>query len=348
MAAFAMQMHVRQWRGVLWVATAGVVAWAGWNLWTIVQRDRSGAYEPRDSSAFSKLIGEAAGSIDQNEVRVADWKRDYEKFLVFTPINGFVPKPVEPPKPPLDPGEQKLPKKPLTDVIKVMALTSAPNDLGRVVVKYKDDTVKPLRDELIIGIGGQLTYPYDGEPYNGRLKSIRADAAVFDWCGDEVEIGPLRKEDGPKAPAGPEAVAKVAVDAALSEADAEALAAHKNAERTISLPNDAGYVIGTKDQADLSANAENYLREARLTEQKNADGKRELVVGNIRPTSYLGKTYGVQTGDALISINGEPVSTKAQAYTYVREHQDLSKYVVVLRRKGREVTKTILVNREKS
>ncbi len=346
MAAYAMQMHVRQWRGVLWVATAGVVAWAGWNLWTIVQRDRSGAYEPRDSSVFSKLIGEAAGSIDQGEVKVASWS-DYGK-LVSCPINGYVPKAPEPPKPTEAPGEQKLPKKPLTDVIKVMALTSAPDDLGRVVVKYKDDTVKPLRDELVIGVGGQLTYPYDGEPYNGRLKTIRADAAVFDWCGDEVEIGPLRKEDGPKEPIGPESTAKVVVDAKLSESEAEALATHKNSERTVTLPNDGGYVIGTKDQSDLAANAENYLREARLTEQKNADGKRELVVGNIRTNSYLGKTYGVQTGDTLISINGEPVSTKAQAYTYVRENQELSKYVVVLRRKGREVTKTILVNREKS
>ncbi len=345
MAALAMQMQVRQWRGLFWVATVGLTCLAGFKLWKIVERDRSGQYEPRDTTVFAKLINDSIGSINQGEVKVASWS-DYTK-LVSCPFNGFVPeKKVEAVKGPEAPVA--LPEKPLSDVIKVMALASAPDGRGRVVVKYKDDTVKPVRDELVIGIGGQLTYPYDGEPYNGRLKAIRADAAVFEWCGKDVDIHPMRKEEGPKTAAGPEGAAKVSVDVTLSETEKELLAAHKSSEKTVALPNDGGYVIGTKDQADLANNAEAYLKDAKLTEQKNADGKRELVVGNIRPTSYLGKTYGVQTGDTLISINGEPVATKAQGYAYVREHQDLSKYVVVVRRKGKEISKTILVNREKN
>ena len=340
-----MQIHVRQWRALLWVATAGLGLVAGFNLWQIVKRENAGGYAARDPSHFSELISAAAGSIDQKEVRIAGWS-DYKR-LVTVPFNGFVPeKPVvieEGPK-----GPVEIPEKPLTDVIKVTAITRAAGDAGRVVVKYKDDTVKPQRDELILAIGGVLTFPYDGEPYHGRLKSIHDDSATFDWFGKEFEVHPMRRDEGPKgAQKGPDA-AKSDFDASLSAEEAALLAANKKTEKTIALPNDSGYVIGTKDYDDLSSNAENYLREARLVEQKTADGKKELVVGNIRTNSYLSKTYGLQTGDSLVSINGTPVSNKPQAYAYVRENDSLSKYVVVVRRKGKEVSKTILVNRDKN
>lgn len=344
MAAIGMQIHVRQWRALLWVGSVGFLALAGWQGWQLYQRHRAGAYVAHDSSYFAGLIGEAAGTIDKREMRVAD-EKFFEK-LWKSPFNGFVP---PPPAVPIkvDDAPTIVAEKPLSDVLKVNAIAQAPGDTGRVVVKYKDETVKPLRDELILAVGAQLTFPYDGEPYHGKLKSIQGDSAIFEWFGKDVEIHPTRKEEGTKSPTAVETTAKK-VDTNLTEAEAALLAANKNVERTVALPDDAGFVVGSKDYAELSNKAEDYLRDARLSEVKDVDGKKALTVGMLRNNSYLAKTYGVQTGDQLVSINGTPVSTKAQAYTYVRENSELAKYVVVVRRKGKEVTKTILVNRDKS
>ncbi|MBM4015082.1 MAG: hypothetical protein FJ293_08995 [Planctomycetes bacterium] len=344
MATIGMQMHVRQWRGLLWVATLGLVGLAGWQGFGMWQRHGGGAYIAKDSAHFTGLIGEALGTIDQKSVSIAEW-RDYQK-LVSVPINGYVPPP--PAKPVVvDDTPAPISEKPLADVLKVNAITEAPSGAGRVVVKYKDETVKPLRDELILAVGGTLTYPYDGEPYHGKLKSIRGDSAIFEWFGKDVELHPTRREEGIKSPTVPGA-GTAAVETGLTTAEQELLAAHKNAEKTVALPDDAGFVIGNEDYSTLSNKADEYLREARLSDAKDADGKKYYTVGMLRNTSYLAKTYGIQTGDQLISINGTPVNGKAQAYTYVRENSNLAKYVVVIRRKGKDVTKTILVNRDKS
>jgi hypothetical protein len=342
MATLAMQIHVRQWRGLLWVGTLALAAWAGLICWKIFDRQRSGGYEPRDANVFTQEISNALGTIDQKAVKLAQWD-DYKR-LVSSPLNGHVKEIVKP----VDPtpvGPTKLPEKPLTDVLKISAITSAPSEAGRVVVKYKDDSVKPTRDELILGIGSTLTSPYDDDPYHGRLKAIHAGVAVFDWCGKEVELRPQRVEEGRKH-SGPSAGGATAavVDTALSDSEKEFL--KQKVERTITLPNDAGYLIGSKDHADLSSNARSYLNDLKLKEVANADGKKELTVGNMRANSSMAKTYGVQAGDTLISINGTPASTEKDAYSYIRENGSLSKYVVVLRRKGKEITKTILVNRE--
>lgn len=338
-----MQIHVRQWRGLLWVGTLALAGWAGLTVWKIFDRQRSGGYQPRDASVFTNQISSAHGTIDQKAVKLGQWD-DYKR-LVSSPLNGHVKEVVKPVEP-TPVGPTKLPEKPLTDVLKISAITSAPAEAGRVVVKYKDDAVKPTRDELILGIGSTLTAPYDDEPYHGRLKAIHAGAAVFDWCGKEVELRPQRLEEGKKEPGAAAGSKVVAVDTALSDAEKEFLASNKKVERTITLPNDSGYLIGAKDHTDLSTNARSYLNELKLREVANADGKKELTVGNVRANSYLTKTYGVQGGDTLISINGTPASTEKDAYAYVRENGNLSKYVVVLRRKGKEITKTILVNRE--
>jgi len=338
-----MQIHVRQWRGLLWVGTLALAAWAGLIVWKIFDRQRSGAYVPRDPAVFTKEISDAQGTIDQKAVKLGQW--DEYKRLVSSPLNGHVKEQPKPPDPKPE-GPVKLPEKPLTDVVKISAITSAPADGGRVVVKYKDDAVKPTRDELILGVGSTLTAPYDDEPYHGRLKAIHAGVAVFDWCGKEVELRPQRQEEGKKHPGTASAATTVAVDTALSDSEKEFLAANKKVERTITLPNDAGYLIGSKDHAELSSNARSYLNDLKLREVPNADGKKELTVGNMRSNSSLARNYGVQAGDTLLSINGTPASTEKDAYAYIRENGNLSKYVVVLRRKGKEITKTILVNRE--
>jgi len=343
MATLSLRMHVRQLRMAIWVGTAGLTVLAGWNLWEILRKFRARSYEARTATHFEELIGGERGSIDQGEVKLADWK-DYTA-LTKCPINGYVPEAPAPPAKPVDDAGPP-PEKPLTDVVTVTAVTSAPEDLGRVVVKYKDDTVRPSsRDEVVLRIGALLAAPYDREPFNGRLKAIGPDSATFDWCGKDVELHPMRKEEAAHRADAAVPVEKRNFDASLTAEERAQLEKHKTQEKTVSLTPDT-FIVGTSDYNGFATNAENYLRDAKVTERKDASGKKEVVVGQIRPNSYLAQTYKIQADDALISINGTPVTTKASAYAYVRENDSLSKYVVVLRRRGREITRTILVNRD--
>jgi hypothetical protein len=233
------------------------------------------------------------------------------------------------------------PEKPIGDVLEVAAVTYAPENTGRVVIKYRDESLRPKPDETVLGIGAMLVPPYDEAPFHARLKSITPLAAVFDWCGKDIELRPNQKGEGKRAataagPANP-----------LDDGDKAALDKHRDSKLTLNLGNDR-YLVGKDDRANYEKNGERLLNEVRIQEQPTADKKgKEVVLGNVRPTSQLSRTYGVQTGDVLISINGEPVSSKTQAIRYVRENSDLEKYVVVLRRKGKEVTKTILVPRDR-
>ncbi len=343
MATLSLRLQVRHWRLLVWAGTVALSGVAAFSLWQIYTRFRAKAYEPRSSVHFDQLIVDAAGSIDQREVKVADWK-DYQP-LVSCPINGYEPAP--PPKTePTDVVAGPPPKKPLADVLTVTAITSATDDTGRIVVKYKDDAVKAFKDEVVLKVGAMLAPPYEREPFDGRLKAIRVDSAVFDWCGEEVEVHPMRKEEGVTAAATPAGAATHAkVDTTLTEVERKRLADTKGSEKSTPFPPDC-YVVGNKDYNDMSARPDDYLKEARIGEVITANGKKEVVLGQLKPSGYLAKSYGVQPGDALISINGVALSTKAEAYKYVRDNGELSKYVVVLRRKGREITKTILVHRE--
>ena len=64
-----------------------------------------------------------------------------------------------------------------------------------------------------------------------------------------------------------------------------------------------------------------------------------IKVDRIAPGS-IAASYGVQQGDILKSINGNPVNTKEQAIDWVKGNPNLPEYVVVFERLGKEFTKT--------
>ena len=340
MSTLSVRVHVRQWRALIWLGTLALGAFCVWNGWSIFKKHQAKKYVPRQNIYFEQLISAAVGSIDEGEVKLAAWS-DYAAIARGCPINGYEPPKPEPKVEPQEP--EKLPEKPISDVLTVTAITSAPDDLGRVVVKYKDETVKPMsRDEVVLSVGAPLAYPYEGEPFHGRLKAIKTDSAIFDWCGKDVVLHPMRKEEAKGVGTGPEAAKPV--EQGLTAAEREQLEKNKNQKKSLRVGENT-YLIGSDDYKDIAAKPDEYLREARISDVKGPNGQKEVVVGQIRPNGYLARTYDIQPGDAIISINGVPVTSRAQALNWARENVH-EKYVVVMRRKGREVTKTILVPRD--
>ncbi len=338
-----MRLQTRHWRALTWVATLGVACGAGAMLWTIVKNFRGGHYRSRSSSDFNDIIEKAIGTIKKDQIGVTP-KTDYAR-LWTSPINGYVKKetpkvegpPPEPPKPT---------KKPIGEVLRVKAVTYAPDDGGRVVIEYKDDSATSLArtDQLILQVSAKLVQPYDAEPFNGSLKTIKSNAAVFNWCGEEIEIHPTRKEEVPRdaKPKGPGG----GKTAALSDQDEKDLGQHKDAKETIALGNER-YLVGSDDRDSMNKNGDKFLEDVTIKSRPGADKKPEVVLGGIRPKSTLATNYGVQNDDVVVSINGNAVTSKNQAIQWARENPNLPRYDVVIRRKGKEITKTFLVPQNK-
>jgi tetratricopeptide (TPR) repeat protein len=203
---------------------------------------------------------------------------------------------------------------------------------------------------VVAALGGAADLPPNG---NGDGYVQIAELSRF--VADEV----VRRTGGRQEPTAPRTIggenfriAKVArADAAkrpvgeLTPLEKERLARHRGSERTVAYADD-GYVLGSADLEEIATNADLYFRDARLSERKDSSGRKELVVGAIRASSSLAKSYGLESGDVVVSINDVAVESKAQVYDWLRSSSKLAKYVFVLRRGSNEVTKTLLVPRD--
>jgi len=338
-----MRLQTRHWRALTWVATLGVASGAGAMLWTIVKNFRSGHYRSRSSSDFNATIEAAIGTIKKDQIGVTP-KTDYA-HLWTSPINGYVKKePVKTDAPPPEPP--KPTKKPIGEALHVRAVLYAPDDGGRVVVEYREDSVSKdaKTDHLILKVSGKLAHPYDEEPYFGSLKAIKDNAAVFSWQGEEVVLHPTLREEMPHDPKPDKKGDKKSN--ALSGQDEKDLDQHKDAKETIALGNER-YLVGSDDRDSMNKNGDKFLEDVTIKSRTGADKKPEVVLGGIRPKSTLATNYGVQNDDVVVSINGNPVVSKNQAIQWARENPNLPRYDVVIRRKGKEITKTFLVPQNK-
>lgn len=339
MATLGMRIHVRHWRMLAWLVTTGITACAGTMLWHIVKNYRSGKYVPYTASHFSDIIAQAQGTISINENRASAWD-DYKR-LRESPINGV--EPVAAVAPTTKVEEKPVEKQKIEDAVKLKAVAYAPDDKGRAVIEYKDDSITSvaLKDEMILPINGKLAGKYAIEPFNATLKAIKPDAAIFSWCGEDVVLHPVRREEVSKD----KPVATGGKKGTLSPQDEKDLLTVS--DKTLKLSGDERYLVGTTDQKNIAENGDKFLGEMRIADRPGANKKPEVVLANVRPNSYVARTYGLQQDDVLISINGVPISSKTQGYQYVRENPDLPVYTVVIRRSGKDITKTILVNRNK-
>ena len=125
----------------------------------------------------------------------------------------------------------------------------------------------------------------------------------------------------------------------LTDRERNVLKKFSGRDETIKLSDlgDESYLVGGKERQEYSY--EDWTTGVRIGTRRNQDGGEQVVIKSVR--SNIGRTYGVQGGDVLISVNDVAMSSKTQAINYVRQNPDLPKYVVVIKRLGREITKTI-------
>jgi len=104
------------------------------------------------------------------------------------------------------------------------------------------------------------------------------------------------------------------------------------------------WLIGTEDAQRIGENygkiiaEETDYRSHRNPRTGKGDG---IELREVKPGGIIA-SHGVQGGDIIKSINGNPVTTPAEAITYIKNHKDeYSTWTVVIENKGKERTMVI-------
>jgi len=339
---------IRYLRSLVWISTLGVGGTSGWTFYSIFKDFRAGKFRPmRGPAPFQEIIESQRGESNADELTIRPLEH-YAK-LWNCPLHGHLPEPVPPgpnggvPPPP----EPTL--VPIESAVKLHLFTVADEEkkTGIVAVSYRDDNQAAFSlDEYILAIGSPLMYPYDSAPFDGKLIAVsQKEGPVFLWGGEEVALD-FDQKDKAAQPLSESGASNESGDVSLTDQDRSSLDRYGGKETTVEVEKDM-YVIGLKDQQGLSDDYSSYLRDAGVAEELDGKGGKKIAFKNVRPNGLASKTYGIKSGDVLVSINGVPVSSKSQAIRWVKDHPDLPKYVVVVNRIGQQITKTILVPRNK-
>lgn len=163
---------------------------------------------------------------------------------------------------------------------------------------------------------------------------IGKEKVTFQYYDDEVDL-PVQ-EASTKSPGGPGAkpgtggsgpVAPIAVAANGVEwtPGQNVIKVSRGARRTI------------RDRGE-----QEVLKGVSFKKVRWTDGKPMISVSALPPSGVLAKG-GIQQGDALLSINGRRLGTKAAAANYIKSNPNLPAYTVKIVRNGQVVTRTVRI-----
>lgn len=130
-------------------------------------------------------------------------------------------------------------------------------------------------------------------------------------------------------------------NAALTDEERDWLTQNDTSEQTLYLGIHTT-LIGTTDLRRYAKDIHALLGELRRKEPNESEVTDGLVLTGVRSRSYIAQLYRVQRGDEIVSVNGVAVTSITQGIRWAREHPS-EKYTIVLRRKGKEITRTLLV-----
>ncbi|NRA95151.1 MAG: hypothetical protein HRU14_02975 [Planctomycetes bacterium] len=162
---------------------------------------------------------------------------------------------------------------------------------------------------------------------NGQVVAWQA---VFDYSSQEVAVSVLGDPGGPKSTAAPEPTGPINIDPGTWIAWVP------------SKPHEIN--VTEMGARAFKRDGEKVLEGVRWGTE-SIGGKKVLKVSHIPKGSAL-ERGGAKPGDAFESINGVPISTKADIVRYVKANPNLPSYTVTFWRQGRRLTRT--VNRPQS
>jgi hypothetical protein len=332
-----MRFNVRQAKTLLWVLNLTAVVLVGYTFYGIYMKKKAGALAPKSPEEWKKLMR----SEDRSEASPTDAQRaplkDFSAVWSYdvTGKETAVASTLAADKAAATPPPAAV--KPIEEVLEVKQIF-APSG---AVVNYKaDSSALENLSQKLLSVGSVLKTPYDAEPYNGKVLNITADAVEFQWGKDKSQVKIKRTGPGQR-------VAPLATGAVADSQQQSILSRFQEPPETTTQAAPNHYVLSAEDQQNFSSNYETLLAaEAKITPIPGKDRKTQLKL-ELKKTDGRLAEFGFESGDVLISINGQAVSTKAQAINYVRNNSNMPSYTVVIDRRGNKISKTIYAPKKK-
>ncbi len=337
-------MNIRKLKSLLWLTAFLALLLAGYTFWDIYMgKTQEMRYESKDDDHYDIVRDR---DIDRDKSFTAGptsyAASDYEQIWLAR-IDGSVEPVIK-----LDEGTDKLAEEnkvvileSIEDVVQVGMLLWSSDPLSRLIaVEYTNEGpgssavnaeggVKKRR--LHLTEGEPLREPYDAAPYFGKVLSIGQQEVIFQWGEDEVPMTPGLDSSGDGMP-----IDKVTFK------DTDALLADVGEWPDDTLRRDDGsYLIGTNDRDEMAESGDalkNQLNARAVT--PTGGGRSSIELTDVKPGSMPAR-FGFKTGDRIISVNGHPMGSVAEAINWGKNNPNEPQYNVLWQRLGVEQTTVI-------
>jgi len=329
-------MNIRRSKTQIWTLNILIILCIAFTFILIYQKKAEGKFQPTSGKVF---LNDYEKGVKRGDIKRGETVIDINNYSAIwkAPISGF--KRVEAAE--LDNDTiDALEEGPIEDILSVIIILKSADPTESMARIYypeleAEESEKPFKLQIWSKEGDPLKPPYDVHPFNGKVLKIEKDRVIFSYCGKQSAVSlEFLNADGSGSDA----------KNAVSPEDFEEVQEYlKNPpEQTTEFKPDH-FFVSKNDHDQLRTGYENELAKitwASMTNPKT--GKTELKLTAMEKSS-LGTSYGLQAGDILVSINGFPVHNKAGAINYFKDHPNEGKYVVVISRHGKHITKTFFV-----
>jgi len=314
-------MNVNRVRSLLIVLNIGLAGATGYTVYHEFDTKKARTKQTTDFyDQLTKDVSAAPKATRTNTARVSIKDSDLVDFT------GDKPKVVEVERPQSVATSRTI--TPVADQIKLVTISVHPDrTLSKVALSRKSAPDLPS-ERLSFGEGDVI--PFAGDAV---VLEIRAKEVVFQ-NGDNQETVQI-----PETPSGPSGGASGGSSSKPMDSGARPFGTYVESKK------DSGTImIKSGGSIALEREGESVLQGVVWSTTEGAKGVQQLRVDKVPPGSLLAQ-HGVQDGDILVSVNGQPMSTKSEVVDYVKSHKTTYLFEVVIQRQGRLVHKTVQVER---
>jgi hypothetical protein len=332
-------MNINQVKAFTWLASTVMTAGLGYYVFDFLSH-RDELTQPRISEKNAKGYLNDIGEIEGPKQDILDTDAVRRSFHEF----NWTGAPPPPPPDPVEPGPAvaEVPYDPMADLITIQVIMEDQQkpERGRAWVKYEAASrvvVDPESSFLNeIRVGQMLPDPIGF----ATVKAITArDGITFSFAD------PDRPDETVKAEEPPSGITPHRVHAGEQpiRPSREKVPTIDRAEwrpkRTTKIDEDT-WVIGVDDAQRFGDDFGGILaREVRHGRHTDKNGKYDGIELKDVKAGGMAERHGAKTGDIIKSINGHPVTSTAEAITYVKNHKDEhDRWEVVVENRGKERT----------
>lgn len=337
-------MNINQVKAFTWLVSATLVAGLSYYVFDFISH-KAEMEQPKISREEARDILESAEMPEVTKLSVNDARSVERAFLELNWTGERPPEVVE------APVVDDTPKAPIaTPMDELVQIQMLQEDLlnperGRAYIAYLaaanvvEESTTSAGLSIEVRVGDRLSEPHQ----YAKVKSITVKHGITFTFDDESRpdqnVMPLKYDSDIK-------IHVVSSGEAPIEADKINIPRINRdvwrPERT-TMTKQGNFVIGSEDQLSFAEDYGGILaREVVHSRHRNPKtGKYDgIELKSVAPGGRMA-AHGAQSGDIIKSINGHPVTSTAQAITFVKNNQDkYSSWEVVVENKGKERTVT--------